>query len=71
MRLIRKTEQACLLTNRKSNSESTLSKIEVWIPRSLMGTTSTIQDDPNFPLFSFSLPEWLIEQKKLWDFTTS
>lgn len=71
MRLISKTDLACNVTACKSANESRGK--DWWLPRSLMGRTQTSADpDPgNYALFTFTLPEWKIDQDDLWDFTTS
>jgi|GEM_PF-4197523 hypothetical protein len=74
MRLIRKTDMACLVTNKESATDPRIGRIEKWIPRSLMGRTQTTVDQAdakNYPFFTFTLPEWKIEADQLWDYTSS
>jgi len=75
MRLITKTDLACLVTNKESPTDARIHRIKKWIPRSLMGRTQTTGDQggdgKNYPFFTFTLPEFKIAQEDLWDYTTS
>jgi hypothetical protein len=75
MRLMQKTENACKVTVTKNPKLMDASHRFWWIPRSLMGRTQTTadagDDGSNFPFFTFTLPEWAIDQKQLWDYTST
>lgn len=75
--LVRKTEQAVLLTNRPAPgappADEEDSPREFWLPRSLMGRTTTLPKDrgeppENYQTFTCQVPDWKLEQDNLWDF---
>lgn len=71
-RLVRKTEQAVLLTNQKGPDDPITGKErQFWLPRSIIGTTSIIPDPKNpkdYPVFRCQVPIWKVEQDGLDDF---
>lgn len=68
-RLIMKTEAAVRITNRASASEAFTEKERtLWVPRSLMGTMTTLKDGTNFPIVRFTLPQWKVDQDNLNEF---
>jgi hypothetical protein len=72
MRVVRKTEAACLVTG--AQFALTPDARSWWVPRSLMGTTRTEKDlktPTNYDLIIFTLPEWKVDQADLWDYVTS
>lgn len=73
--LVRKTDQAVLLTNCPAPGQFPARAKEraFWLPRSLMGRTTTLpkaatEPAENYHEFSCQVPDWKIEQDNLWDF---
>lgn len=68
-RLIRKTEQAVLVTNRKNRDDpEDGTGRELWLPRSILGTTSIIPDPKHptdYPVFRCTIPQWKVDQDNL------
>lgn len=71
-RLIRKTDQAVLLTNRKNADDPVTPKDRTfWLPRSILGVTSTLRDPAHltdYLIFRCSIPQWKVTQDNLDEF---
>lgn len=71
-----KSDAAVQITNAKSPVDHPEKPRTVWIPRSLIGRTTTLRNaDPSKPdtahlhdNITFQLPDWKIEQDSLWEF---
>lgn len=72
--LVRKTDNAVLLTNRTWEGDVPAKPVRTfWLPRSVIGRTTTLPNPPKdgHPMFAdyrCHVEDWKVEQDNLWEF---